>query len=360
MTLLQSPPDDPPRTDPRPEPAPVDDPVELEEPTARPPRLGSLIAIWAVVVVVALGLVLYMLEPLFQQRTQRALLDQYRAAIEQSTFQAEGLAGIEIPKKAPEPGSPVAILEIGRLSLQQVVVEGVSPSATADGPGHVPGTAGPGQPGNSAIVGRRAMYGGPFNTVGQLVDGDEILVSTTQGESVYKVTRVRELELTTDQRLDGASTGASIGSDPAPTDAGTPLDDAGEAANDLLAGEGPFTIDDLYAPSKDDRLTLVTSASPLPTNNQRVWVVTAKMAGKPFQPTPQNGRTDGQTGATGDPAAWAPALLALLALVATGAGAVVVYRRSSLRVAYLLTVPPLLVFVVLTAEQLSHLLPAWT
>ena len=42
------------------------------------------------------------------------------------------------------------------LRLSQVAVEGVGPEQTRKGPGHVPGTAGLGQPGNAAVVGRRA------------------------------------------------------------------------------------------------------------------------------------------------------------------------------------------------------------
>ncbi len=45
--------------------------------------------------------------------------------------------------------------------------------------------------------------------------------------------------------------------------------------------------------------------------------------------------------------------------LATGA-AVFLYRRFSPRVAYLLTMPSLLAFVVLAAEAASRLLPAWT
>ena len=61
---------------------------------------------------------------------------------------------------------------------------------------------GPGQPGNSAIVARRSAFGGPFRPLGSLELGDEILVTTTQGQSIYVVTEVRS-----DEVADGAGTG---------------------------------------------------------------------------------------------------------------------------------------------------------
>ena len=61
----------------------------------------------------------------------------------------------------------------------------------------------------------------------------------------------------------------------------------------------------------------------------------------------------------GDAAAWAPVLLAFLGYLTAVGAAIVLYRRSSPRVAYLLTTAPLLVFTILLAESASRLLPAW-
>ena len=135
---------------------------------------------------------LYGLEPLFQSRTQGQLLASYRAQIERSANETGGLGGVTVPTKAPELGAPVAILEIGRLELQQVVVEGAQSTQTQAGPGHVPGTAAPGQPGNSVIVGRRGTFGAPFAKLGTLEPDDQIVVSTTQGQAVYQVVSVRD------------------------------------------------------------------------------------------------------------------------------------------------------------------------
>jgi len=137
-------------------------------------RLGFFVAAWVVMVLVSLALVLYALEPLFVEQTQDQLLASYRTTISNASNEANGLPGVSVPTKAPELGAPVAIVEIGALHLRQVVVEGSTSSQTQKGPGHVVGTAGPGQPGNSAVMGRRSMFGGPFDGLSHLTIGDEM------------------------------------------------------------------------------------------------------------------------------------------------------------------------------------------
>jgi sortase A len=90
----------------------------------------------------------------------------------------------------PAEGQPVGIIEIPKIGVDAVVVEG---TATADlrlGPGHYPGTPLPGQPGNAAIAGHRTTYGAPFYNLNELVQGDCISVTTTQGHFRYDVTHV--------------------------------------------------------------------------------------------------------------------------------------------------------------------------
>ena len=89
-------------------------------------------------------------------------------------------------------------------------------------------------------------------------------------------------------------------------------------------------------------------------------MVVAKLDGEPYPPTPQNGRTDAQTGRTGDSSAWAAVVLALLGYAALIAACIAVYRRFRFRVAYLLTIPPLVALTLVAGETISRLLPAWT
>jgi LPXTG-site transpeptidase (sortase) family protein len=365
--------------------------AEVEETDAPVQQIstGPLVALWCVIAVVIFGLVLYVIEPLFQERDQGMLLDSYRTSIDKAANQATGLQGVEVPTVAPAFGSPVSVLEIGSLGLQTVVVEGVDSATTRVGPGHVPGTAAPGQPGNSVIVGRRTMFGGTFGDLSSMTIGDEIIVTTTQGQSLYQVTDVGGSELTPDANPITApavaaptTTTTSTTTTTVPAVEGTAptetVPPAAEVSVDAAVAEatgesttttvapvesslngGKLPLNSLYGTSTDDRLTLVTSASAFPWNSAEAEVVVAVMIGKPFAPTPQNGRMADQTGNTGDTTAWPIVLLSVIFLAATIAGTVLLYRRSSPRVAYLLTVPPLVVFAILAAESFSRLLPAW-
>ncbi len=115
----------------------------------------------------------------------------------------------------------------------------------------------------------------------------------------------------------------------------------------------------IYAPTVHSQLTLVTSNSAAPWNTDQATVVVARMRGEPYVAVPQESRSPSEQGNSGDPDALAWLLLDLLALVAIVLASAALYRRTSLRSAYLLTTPPLLVFTILAAEAISHLLPAW-
>lgn len=306
-------------------------------------RLWVLVGVWTAVVLGSLALTVYLLEPLFQARDQSALLESYRSDVVKASNEARGLPGVSTPTKAPELGAPVAIVEIGDLQLQQVAVEGASSSQTQAGPGHVSGTAAPGQPGNAVIVGRRFGFGAPFETLQEVEPGAAVLVTTTQGQVVYRVESVEQFDIVDSSDDAGSAASAATG--------------GGGAAPDEVTGR--ISVDELYGPSEDDRLTLVTSASALPWNASRATVVVAKMEGLPFEPTPQGGRTDSTSGLSGESSAWASVVLVLLAFGATAVAAVYLYRRWSFRSAYLLTTPPLVVFTILLAENVTRLLPSW-
>jgi len=119
-------------------------------------------------------------------------------------------------------------------------------------------------------------------------------------------------------------------------------------------------IDKLYGPSSDDRLTLVTSASKVPWNSSEALVVTARLLSKPFAPTPQGARSGDQTGTHGDADAWAAVVLALMGFLGVIVASVMLYRKVRFRVAYVLTIAPLVAATIVTGETLARLLPAWT
>ena len=321
-----------------------------------PGRVMQLVGMWLVVLVVCVGLVIYLVEPLFQQRTQARLLTSYETEISHAHYSIAGLTGGQTGNVAPDLGAPVGILEIPQIHLRQAVVEGVASQQTTAGPGHVPGTAAVGQPGNSAVVGRRSTYGGPFSSLSHLHKGDRILVTTVQGQTVYKVASVRQETITTAAPASSQLGSSGVGA------ASTANAQLNQSTQKVAAAQASRSIDldQLYGPTKGNQLTLVTSSSAWPLNGSKATVVIATMATRPFAPTPQNGRTSNQTGLTGDSSAWTGLVLALQGLALSVVGATFLYRRFGMRVSYLLTTPPLILFVILIAEAASRLLPAWT
>ncbi len=87
---------------------------------------------------------------------------------------------------APE-GHPIGLLTISRIDLEAVLFEGVDRKTLKQGPGHMPWTPLPGQPGNAVVSGHRTTYGRPFYDLDQLALGDQIEIETAIGISVYEV-----------------------------------------------------------------------------------------------------------------------------------------------------------------------------
>lgn len=87
----------------------------------------------------------------------------------------------------PEKKVPFKIL-IPKIGVEWIVHEGTDIPSMRRGPGHYPGTSLPGEPGLCLIAGHRTTYGAPFNKVDTLINGDEIILQTANGENfVYYV-----------------------------------------------------------------------------------------------------------------------------------------------------------------------------
>lgn len=87
-------------------------------------------------------------------------------------------------------GDGIARLVVPRLGLDAIVVELEGLDDTANlkrGPGHIPGTAYPGQEGNCVISGHRTTYGAPFRHLEELEAGDEIFLETAEARYTYLV-----------------------------------------------------------------------------------------------------------------------------------------------------------------------------
>lgn len=287
-------------------------PLEMAR-AARPVRRRVVLAVvWLLVLGLSLGLAAVAVGALVESRAQRALLSELRQDVQSAEAAASSPFGAIQDDSLPGLGEPVALLQVPSLGLQRVVVEGARSGDTQDGPGHVPGTAGLGQPGNSAVVARRSGYGAAFDRLGDVPVGASVVVTTVQGQAVYRVTESR------------------------------------------------VTGDDVLAPSKDDRITLMTAAGRWPWDWSRARVVTAVLDGKPFEPTPQAARAAVSDGDAGDRSAIPLVVIWGTLLGAAGVASVLLYRRWLVRSTYLLTTPALVALVVLFTDSFTRLLPAWT
>lgn len=100
----------------------------------------------------------------------------------------EGAPPIEhFPEDSPAEDHELGMLRIPKLDLEVVTFEGVGVDTLKKGPGHMVGTALPGQPGNAVISGHRTTYGRPFFDFDLLVPGDRIEIETAIGVHVYEV-----------------------------------------------------------------------------------------------------------------------------------------------------------------------------
>jgi sortase A len=91
-------------------------------------------------------------------------------------------------ERAKEPLVKVGEIRIPKIGLVHPIYEGVSLTVVDHGPGHWPGSAMPGQLGNTVFAGHRVTHSHPFRNVDQLVPGDEVIFTTAGGESRYTVT----------------------------------------------------------------------------------------------------------------------------------------------------------------------------
>lgn len=112
-------------------------------------------------------------------------------------------------------GTPVGIVEVPKLGLEQVFVIGSASEQTLDAPGLRHDSVLPGQAGISVIVGRRATGGAPFAHLDQMRVGDAIKVTTGQGVFTYVVDLVRTSDAPDAQIEQADSRLTLVTSDPA-------------------------------------------------------------------------------------------------------------------------------------------------
>jgi sortase A len=216
--------------------------------------------------------------------------------------------------KLPAEGDPVAVLEIPKLHLVDAVVQGSNAQDLRSGPGHMPTTALPGQPGNAVIAGRRATFGAPFGAIGSLQKGQLIKVVDGYGAYRYKVKRV------------------------------------------VYAEGGRH---DVVTETKSNQLTLVTAASGFFPRGR--LAVIASLVGKPLAGTtePHFHATSGELGLSSHPISGLLAIFWILAFFALLTATAWLLRRwDQPVVVYVLAVPVLLLVALFACESVVGYLPA--
>ena len=128
----------------------------------------------------AVGLLGYPLYTNFYQgRVQDRLTDELASPELQAKYRARKI----------EVGDSLTRIQIPKLNVDTIVVEGTTASALRAGAGHYPSTPLPCENGNVAIAGHRTTYGKPFANVDQLKEGDAIILTTPIGSCTYEVSK---------------------------------------------------------------------------------------------------------------------------------------------------------------------------
>ena len=205
----------------------------------------------------------------------------------------------------------MALVTAPTIGLRAVVLEGTTGSVLTAGPGHLRTTVFPGGAGDSVLLGRASLYGGPFGRIDQLRRGDVITVVTQVGTSRFRVTRIRPA-------------GARIRA----TAPGRSELTLGTASGGYLTASGVIWVDaakigPALASSAPPSITLLPSEAPLAVDTSTLWALLF----------------------------WLEGLGVLLGL------AVWAWRRWGRAQAWIVFTAPLLVTWVFIADQVVRLLP---
>ena len=152
--------------------------------------LATILSCLAIaMVVVAVGLLGY---PTYTNiragREQKALRTEFLTSSKLRQAYQAASGGASGSKVTLAEGSAVTRIQIARLGLDTVVVQGTSDQALAAGSGHYPQTPLPCTPqGNVGIAGHRTMNGHPFQHLDQLVTGDKVILTTPFQTCTYKI-----------------------------------------------------------------------------------------------------------------------------------------------------------------------------
>lgn len=87
-------------------------------------------------------------------------------------------------RRIAAPGATLGRIEISRIGVDAIIVEGTDGRSLRRAVGHIAGTAFPGEHGNTAIAGHRDTF---FRALRDVRESDEITVTTLEGTYRYRV-----------------------------------------------------------------------------------------------------------------------------------------------------------------------------
>lgn len=92
--------------------------------------------------------------------------------------------------RGPEPRTLTVTgrIEIPKIGLSHTTYEGIALRTIDNGPSHWPGTALPGQAGNTVFAGHRVTHSRPFFDIDRVAVGDQVIFTNDAGRHVYEVT----------------------------------------------------------------------------------------------------------------------------------------------------------------------------
>ena len=125
------------------------------------------------------------------QQAERRRLERLLTTRQETNGEARQSAPLPLPKAPPLPvasGGLIGRIEIPRLGLSAIVIEGIGATVLRRAVGHIPGTALPGRPGNVCISGHRDTFFRPLRNIRR---NDVITLTTLFGEYRYRVVSTR-------------------------------------------------------------------------------------------------------------------------------------------------------------------------
>lgn len=155
------------------------------------------------ILIIVLGLTIALYYPVqifWSWYNQRGEQDGLRHSLSQQTFNQALLDSLQVSAESEKlrqlavdyhgrlaTGVEIGQLEIPKIGINVILVEGTGEESLTKGPGHLEETALPGMGSNFAIAGDRVLYGAPFLNLDELAVGDEIIVTMPYGTFEYEV-----------------------------------------------------------------------------------------------------------------------------------------------------------------------------